>query len=1302
MKSKILFAALAAVTVFALSANQSVYQPQVGVKVGGFWGEKYKMLVCKWIPHCIRQMEKGGEGEELMNLVATGDKLRGEKPRRSFKGCKWSDAYPYNIVEAASLALELDPGDDEDLKAGQEFLRRKIEEWIPIILSAQEPSGYIDSYTALRNVPHFERMADHEFYVMGYFIEMGIAHHRATGERRLFDAAIKCADHLDSIFGPPPKRTWMNGHPGLEYALCRLSDATGDEKYARLAQHFVRNQHTCKDNHSDYNQAEQPAEDMREAKGHAVRANYFYAAMAAISNRLGDQPLGEAAKRLFDSIVDRKMYLTGGIGADYAKEAYGKDYDLPQDAYAESCAGCGLEFFAREARRIVGSDKAEAVRERVIYNNILGAIGRDGKKFYYQNPLSSNRPRTSWHGCPCCVGNVPRTLLALKDTVFSAEGDTLFINQYMDIENAKVMIGGKEYLVSLKTGYPSDGKVMLTTDAPIKIVARFPDRAESQLYRAEPEVAYGYRKIVSRRDTETQRESNNLCASAPLREYIFELPLPEQKVTADERVESCRGRVAYQRGPIVYSWENGEKLPNYDRLNNGGYSEVWRAVDAQAAPKPLLPGFHPDPSVCLGHDGAYYLTTSTFMWRPGLPIYRSEDFRDWSLVGHAIADFKDVALKEDIGLNDDDGVWAPTIRYNDGTYYLVFTFHGKKSRNYLTTAKDTSGPWTTPIHIKEADGGIDPSLFFDDDGKVYWTANTAAKPQEWKSQTAIYVQEIDLAAGKLVGERKVISNGTMTQAKYAEGPHLYKMGKTYILVAAEGGTDFDHVATAMKSKSVWGPYTPTRTNPVLTRRDRGKGSPLQATGHADLVKMADGGKEYYYAVFLGKRPVGEDRRVILGRETFACPALWRDGDLIFQDERLIAGEVVTPEEECETILPGAKIHRVQDFKFDETIDAKDGEAMILYRSADGNITLDGPGTLRMKSDDGITVKCYRDGELVKEVSTSELLKSHTRFNGTGIGILNAVTVAAEVGRADVRGWFEENWFGKAPLERPVDEMFGETNVTFAAGRVSIPLEVHLPERLPAPVIIQLCFGDEEPLPEATKQGFALVRWQMDSVARNPRKAREPFDIALNPVFREYGPTERTDTSWGSVAAWAWGFRRVVDWVETRSELDSKRITIVGFSRAGKAALWAGAQDERIALTVSCQSGCGGAMALKAHAEGAETLERLGVNFPNWMAGRLYAMAGKEDALEYDAPDLLKLFAPRKVLVLSANDAKWLGPEAEQAAAKEAGVLHWTRPGKHSMTADDWQEIFNAAKDDTYVFAYFGNDREGMKLAASKD
>lgn len=127
------------------------------------------------------------------------------------------------------------------------------------------------------------------------------------------------------------------------------------------------------------------------------------------------------------------------------KMSFGRDFQLPQNAYAESCAGCGLEFFAREMRDRVGADRAEAVRERVLYNNVLGSVSRDGLKFYYQNPLSSDLPRTSWHKCPCCVGNVPRTLLALKDTVFSVRGDTIFVNQYMDVEGAKVSVGGKAY-----------------------------------------------------------------------------------------------------------------------------------------------------------------------------------------------------------------------------------------------------------------------------------------------------------------------------------------------------------------------------------------------------------------------------------------------------------------------------------------------------------------------------------------------------------------------------------------------------------------------------------------------------------------------------------------------------------------------------------------------------------------------------------------------------------------------------------------------------------------------------------------
>ena len=517
------------------------------VTVGGFWGDEYKKLTVKWLPHCIREMEAGGAGEEYLNLVATAEKLAGKEPSVKFKGCKWSDAYPYNIVEAASLALEIDPAGDAEWKAAQDFLRAKIEEWIPTFLAAQEPCGYIHSYHELNGYPHFNKEADHEFYVMGYFIEMGIAHSRMTGgkDRRLLDAAIRCADHLCDTFGPAPKRTWMNGHPGLEMALQRLSDATGDRKYSDLARFFVLNQCSQADHRRGYDQSDIPAGEMKNATGHAVRANYFYTAMARIPETEA------AAKRLWESVIDRKMYLTGGVGSDYKGEAYGRDYSLPQMAYAESCAGCGLAFFARNMARF-DRERAEAVYERVLYNNILGAISRDGENFWYQNPLSSNKLRTPWHGCPCCVGNVPRTLFALKDNLYRIDGDTLYLDHYMAFENGEF---------KMTTDYPFDGKVKVELKNPAvkKIVVRFPWRDESRLYTATPELEHGYREVGNE----------------------FVLPLVEQKIMADERVEACRGLVAYQTGPIVWSWETQDtvapavKVANFDRLNTPGYARVW-------------------------------------------------------------------------------------------------------------------------------------------------------------------------------------------------------------------------------------------------------------------------------------------------------------------------------------------------------------------------------------------------------------------------------------------------------------------------------------------------------------------------------------------------------------------------------------------------------------------------------------------------------------------------------------------------------------------------------------------------------
>ena len=392
------------------------------VELGGFWKQQVERLTEKWLPHCIRELEKGGEGQDILRLIDAGKQLRGE-PVGDYKKQLWTDAYIYNTMEAACLALEVDPKGAPELIKAQNFLRKKIEEWIPIILAAQEKDGYIDSYYTLNGKPHFMEDRNHEFYVMGYFLEMGVAHYCMTGgkDKRLYDAAVKCANMLCEIFGPAPKRTWRNGHPGMEYALCRLGRLVNEvegvgkgDKYIQLAKHFLDHQHEGEKGH-EYNQSDKPAIEMSEARGHAVRATYFYTAMADIALLTGSVAYQQAVDRIWANAIHKKHYLTGGVGASHKGEAFAGDFELPNEGYCESCASCGLSFWSDRMHRHYQDAHYRDVQERVLYNNILGSIELSGENFYYQNPLDSDKARYPWHHCPCCVGNIPRALLAIKD-----------------------------------------------------------------------------------------------------------------------------------------------------------------------------------------------------------------------------------------------------------------------------------------------------------------------------------------------------------------------------------------------------------------------------------------------------------------------------------------------------------------------------------------------------------------------------------------------------------------------------------------------------------------------------------------------------------------------------------------------------------------------------------------------------------------------------------------------------------------------------------------------------------------------
>ena len=610
------------------------------VKLDGFWKQQVKRLTEKWIPHCIRQMEAGGKGQELLNLVHTAEVLQGKELTGKFTGCPWSDAYIYNTIEAICLALAVDPAGDADLERAQQALRAKMEEWIPIILAAQCEDGYIHSFHVVNKFPRYSKIQNHEFYVQGYFIEMGVAHYRATEGKdlRLYHAARTCADLLCATFGPAPKRTWVHGHAGMEIALCRLGRLVNEvdgggkgDKYIALARHQYETRHTVKEYRNAYHQSHLPAIEQGEALGHAVRGTYFFAGIADIAMLQKDPAYLRAADRLWDSAVNRKLYLTGGVGASHRGEAFDADYELRNDGYCEACAGCGLSFWADRMHRIHRSGHCADVQERVLYNNVLGAIELSGENFYYQNPLTGDRGRYPWHGCPCCVGNIPRTLIAVKDLAYSLNDatDTLYVNQFVACEGVIAEVAGTRLRIVQQTDYPWKGEVTLTLhpaarkDFTVKL--RVPSRCDSALYTCRPDLAGRCTVKVNGQACEAKVADGYVAVQrgwADGDRIELSLPMDVQRVYCDERAKANVGRVALQRGPIVYNVESADHkadirslvlppsaplraewrsdllggvtvircdepqlqaVPNYARLNRGGRSQVWLVEDPAKA-----------------------------------------------------------------------------------------------------------------------------------------------------------------------------------------------------------------------------------------------------------------------------------------------------------------------------------------------------------------------------------------------------------------------------------------------------------------------------------------------------------------------------------------------------------------------------------------------------------------------------------------------------------------------------------------------------------------------------------------------
>src|SRR5215472_5715431 len=538
-----------------------------------FWKARVKALIVNWIPHCIEYCErtdlKDGKGG-LDNFREAAKALRGE-PHGRHLGYVFSNAWVHQTVESMCIALMVDPQGDPEIIATQARLRTKLEEWIPTVLSAQEPDGYLQTAFTLADRERWperwspRQRGNHEGYVAGYFIESAINHYTLTDGKdlRLYSAAKKLADCWVANIGPD-KKEWFDGHQEMEQALVRfgrfVNDVEGNgrgDAYIRLAKFLLDSRRGGQ----EYDQSHLPPGKQYEAVGHAVRAVYFYSGMADIAAETGNRDYQSAVISLWDNIVNKKYYVTGGIGSGETSEGFGPNYSLRNNAYCESCSSCGLIFFQYKLNLAYHDAKFADLYEETMYNALLGGVNLDGKAYAYTNPLV-NTERAEWHVCPCCVGNLSRTLLMIPTWSYVKDNTGLYVNMFVGSRIHVGQVAGTGVEVIQKTDYPWKGTVSITVNPEkpqtFSVYVRIPDRTTSKLYRDSPAVRGVQRFAVNGQEVKPVIQKGYAVVNREWKagdRIELELPMEPQRVTADTRIAANRGLVALKYGPLVYNVE---------------------------------------------------------------------------------------------------------------------------------------------------------------------------------------------------------------------------------------------------------------------------------------------------------------------------------------------------------------------------------------------------------------------------------------------------------------------------------------------------------------------------------------------------------------------------------------------------------------------------------------------------------------------------------------------------------------------------------------------------------------------------
>lgn len=538
--------------------------PFTSVKVSdSFWGQRLKASREVTIPLAFSKCEETGRYRNFELAAHPSDTTK-------VTGYSFDDTDVYKTIEGASYSLQTYP---------DKQLAHYMDSVLDIVAAAQEPDGYL--YTARTMNPkhphewagskRWEKVEElsHEFYNLGHMVEGAIAHYQATGSRKFLDIAIRYADCVCREIGDGEGQVVrVPGHQIAEMALAKLYLVTGDQKYLDQAKFFLdkRGYTSRKD---EYSQAHKPVIEQDEAVGHAVRAAYMYAGMADVAALTGDTSYVQAIDRIWDNIVSKKLYITGGIGATNQGEAFGKNYELPNmSAYCETCAAIGNVYVNYRLFLLHGDAKYYDVLERTLYNGLISGVSLDGDGFFYPNPLESmgQHQRQPWFGCACCPSNICRFIPSLPGYVYAVKDNQVYVNLFMGNE-AELKVGGKKVILHQETRYPWDGHVTLTVDknaaGTFAMKIRIPGWVRNQVV---PSDLYTYSD--GKRPGYSVKVNGEVVTSALEQGYFtierkwkkgdrveLQLDMEVRTVKANGKVEADRGRMAVERGPIVYCAE---------------------------------------------------------------------------------------------------------------------------------------------------------------------------------------------------------------------------------------------------------------------------------------------------------------------------------------------------------------------------------------------------------------------------------------------------------------------------------------------------------------------------------------------------------------------------------------------------------------------------------------------------------------------------------------------------------------------------------------------------------------------------